>query len=516
MAMVAACIAFFLFADPANAQVIKLEVPLPQLQEIYEPDQALVIWVVAIYEFVVGAIGVIAAVMIMYNGMKWATAAGNSSTIENAKEGIISAITGLVIALTSYIILGFINPAFVEPGPLDFPESDFLEAFEAATGGTYCINGCSVDDADISTFVRDAAPCSKYDQGHGATISAQEIANAINANRGAASPVFITTIMKIESGGTFCTNAKSNFTLSNGSEYHACGISQIIPSTARGWGGACGFSGTGWTQDDDPDVWSAADDEVCWDLMDNPEKALCITGKILNNSHNAYSGDEVKMAAAYNGGGRALQEAPECPGLPRWQCEAYTGYEETRNYVKKASTYKDELCVNPYGGTVQQTCSAVEEEAGDQGELLENGEDCAKDSDCQSGVCHTVGKVCYHGMDSWLTDADPSNDAYEIGCANSNSNCVPSYRCGGDNYCRPAQDGDSCSDDTECNGPGFDLFCVDHGDAIGKSCREGLEDDYCDDVDDCRNDLNFVCCDHTTPATTSPSECPTKWRCFQP
>ncbi|MFA6475768.1 MAG: hypothetical protein WCV88_06305, partial [Patescibacteria group bacterium] len=63
-----------------------------------------------VYQFALGIVGIIAVTLIMFGGVRWIAAAGNESMISEAKETIISAVTGLVIALLSYTILAFINP----------------------------------------------------------------------------------------------------------------------------------------------------------------------------------------------------------------------------------------------------------------------------------------------------------------------------------------------------------------------------------------------------------------------
>lgn len=66
-----------------------------------------------VYQFGLGIIGIMATVLIMFGGVKWISAAGNESIIGDAKEIIIAAVTGLTIALLSYIILLIINPQLV-------------------------------------------------------------------------------------------------------------------------------------------------------------------------------------------------------------------------------------------------------------------------------------------------------------------------------------------------------------------------------------------------------------------
>lgn len=67
-----------------------------------------------VYTFLVSITGILAAVMIMWGGFKWLTAAGNPGLIGSAKNTILGAIIGLVLALGSYTLLYFINPNLVE------------------------------------------------------------------------------------------------------------------------------------------------------------------------------------------------------------------------------------------------------------------------------------------------------------------------------------------------------------------------------------------------------------------
>lgn len=53
-------------------------------------------------------IGLIFLVLIVFSGVKWMTAQGNTSRVDQAKDTITKAITGLVISLASYGITMFI------------------------------------------------------------------------------------------------------------------------------------------------------------------------------------------------------------------------------------------------------------------------------------------------------------------------------------------------------------------------------------------------------------------------
>jgi len=75
-------------------------------------------YVSALYQYGVGLAAVLAAVMIMVGGFIWLMSAGSPDKVGKAKDFIISALTGLFLALFSFIILTGINPRLVEINPL--------------------------------------------------------------------------------------------------------------------------------------------------------------------------------------------------------------------------------------------------------------------------------------------------------------------------------------------------------------------------------------------------------------
>ncbi len=70
-------------------------------------------YVVGLYKYAIGVVGILAAVILMVGGIIWITAGGSAGRIGEAKSWIGSALAGLVIALTSYLILYQINPNLV-------------------------------------------------------------------------------------------------------------------------------------------------------------------------------------------------------------------------------------------------------------------------------------------------------------------------------------------------------------------------------------------------------------------
>ena len=67
-------------------------------------------YIALIYNYLIGVATILAIVMIMYGGFRWVTAAGNPERIGQAKQTIIGAVIGLVLALFSYTLLNVINP----------------------------------------------------------------------------------------------------------------------------------------------------------------------------------------------------------------------------------------------------------------------------------------------------------------------------------------------------------------------------------------------------------------------
>ena len=53
-------------------------------------------------------IGVISVIMIIIGGLRYATSGGNASTVTSAKNTILYAVIGLVIAIFAYAIINFV------------------------------------------------------------------------------------------------------------------------------------------------------------------------------------------------------------------------------------------------------------------------------------------------------------------------------------------------------------------------------------------------------------------------
>ena len=100
-------------AEEGNSYKIGTDIPSVGTVTPSKGTGAIANYIKGIYGFAIGIVGIVAALVIMMGGVMWITAGGNTSRIENAKSWITAALTGLVIALSSYAILYTVNPDLV-------------------------------------------------------------------------------------------------------------------------------------------------------------------------------------------------------------------------------------------------------------------------------------------------------------------------------------------------------------------------------------------------------------------
>ena len=65
--------------------------------------------IVNIMLFIIGAIAVI---MIIYGGIRYVTSGGDSSSVKAAKDTILYAVIGLIVAILAYAIVNFVVTSF--------------------------------------------------------------------------------------------------------------------------------------------------------------------------------------------------------------------------------------------------------------------------------------------------------------------------------------------------------------------------------------------------------------------
>src|SRR3989339_337256 len=103
-------------------------------------------YVSALYNYVLGIVGILAVVVIIFAGGIWLTAGGSPERIKTAQEYIFGAVTGVVLAFGSYLILYTINPDLVRFAAIkikvveNIPWPDLIGT-EELTGVTSDYNG---------------------------------------------------------------------------------------------------------------------------------------------------------------------------------------------------------------------------------------------------------------------------------------------------------------------------------------------------------------------------------------
>lgn len=81
---------------------------------------------VNVAKWILGISGSLALLAFIYGGIMFLVSGGNSEKVARAKQIIIGAVMGLVIVLTSFIIIGFIFTAFKIPGAENWATSNWF------------------------------------------------------------------------------------------------------------------------------------------------------------------------------------------------------------------------------------------------------------------------------------------------------------------------------------------------------------------------------------------------------
>jgi hypothetical protein len=77
-------------------------------------EESLAIAIGKIINVILGFLGIIFIVLIIYGGFMWMTAQGNEAQVEKAKKILIRSIVGVIIILISYIITWFVMGTLFE------------------------------------------------------------------------------------------------------------------------------------------------------------------------------------------------------------------------------------------------------------------------------------------------------------------------------------------------------------------------------------------------------------------
>jgi len=75
-------------------------------------------YIKAVYDYRMAVVGILAAIILMGGGLLWLTSTGNESRISKAKELITGGLSGLVLLLSSWLLLNTINPNLLKFKPI--------------------------------------------------------------------------------------------------------------------------------------------------------------------------------------------------------------------------------------------------------------------------------------------------------------------------------------------------------------------------------------------------------------
>jgi hypothetical protein len=107
-------------ADPIKFKPqITIDKDFSNTKEITIAPDSIGKYIKAIYKYAIGIVGILAAVVLMFGGLLWLTAGGNANQVSEAKAWIGASLTGLLIALCSFMIMATINPRLVEVGTIN-------------------------------------------------------------------------------------------------------------------------------------------------------------------------------------------------------------------------------------------------------------------------------------------------------------------------------------------------------------------------------------------------------------
>ena len=252
-------------------------------------------YIAGIYKYAIGIVGILATVVMMIGGVVWILSGGNASTAGEAKAYIAASLTGLIITLTSYMILNIVNPNLVSFKTLaigkiipDISVQDAVASFTSGGGEVGTSNVVNDLPAEYNRYLSEVARSRGLDC------------------------TMLKAIVYAESGGN--PTAKSSV--------GALGLMQLMPTTAAQYG--CYGS----------DLTNPQSNIQCGASYVKYLMSNACNGKASNEVCNVSKSYEY-IIAAYNGGPKANSPSKDCPGKTWWQCEINKGYAQTRIYVPR-------------------------------------------------------------------------------------------------------------------------------------------------------------------------------------
>ncbi len=298
-------------ADPVVTQSYELNTPIGGIKEFnvsQGSNDILGKYVKAWYGFLLGIVGILAAVVIIFAGVRWMISRGNSSETGQAKEMMVSAISGLVLALLAYTILYLINPTLVV---IKMPALDplYSEATEGSAGA-------------LREGARERADCPQTSQScRNSTTGVLDFGNV--PPKAPTIPADIEAIITRVAGTdnnmramlrAICMAESGCNPNTRSSSAGAIGLMQIMPST----GARLNYTP---------------------EQLRDPETSIRGAAALITEGR-AKGYTPPQIAAYYNGGSGAVAASRDCPGVQAYQCCTNPGcLTQTQDYVPKVMSY---------------------------------------------------------------------------------------------------------------------------------------------------------------------------------
>jgi hypothetical protein len=109
------------FLDPGLPITFTPQVTIPgskyvanQPTTLGDSTRPLADYIIAIFKYAIGIVGIISTIVLMAGGVRWLTAGGNSSAVGEAKTLIVSSLTGLILTIGSFFLLSMVNTSLTE------------------------------------------------------------------------------------------------------------------------------------------------------------------------------------------------------------------------------------------------------------------------------------------------------------------------------------------------------------------------------------------------------------------
>ena len=297
-----------------------------------------------VIRFLISILGTIGVLLFIFGGFLFLTARDDTSQVDKAKGILIDVVIGFIIVLAAWLIVDTVMKNLLPSGQVQFGSGDFgpwneircvaqpeyegrgrISATGALTGELLSPEQIAearnriVSDTEITEDVLAAA----------AAVGLTDL-NQINAYRG---------LVYQESG-----NCRSVVGPDTGKgRGRAYGCTQFLISTAKEVDKKLGNKFAG-----------MSDAEIATFLQsssrENRAYSILMGAQYFKDGLTKYEGNIDFALARYNGGDAAMNPSNTCPGKTWYQCEANSGYAETRNYVSRIKQYSADLTTAAFPG----------------------------------------------------------------------------------------------------------------------------------------------------------------------